>query len=84
MTARFVNCGQVCTCNERTYVHRRVFDQFLERYIDMASKLRMGDPMQPGTELGPKVNQAELEKIERMVQRAQEGGARQSIRSQPR
>ncbi len=75
ITARFMNCGQVCTCNERTYVHRRVFDQFLERYVDMASKLRMGDPMQPGIELGPKVNQVELEKIERMVGRAQEQGA---------
>ncbi len=75
LTARFVNCGQVCTCNERTYVHRSIFDQFLERYVDIASKLRMGDPMQPSTELGPKVNQPELEKIERMVLRAQEQGA---------
>jgi lactaldehyde dehydrogenase / glycolaldehyde dehydrogenase len=75
ITARFTNCGQVCTCNERTYVHQRVFDQFLERYVDMASKLRMGNPMEPETELGPKVNQPELEKIERMVQYAQEQGA---------
>ena len=75
ITARFVNCGQVCTCNERTYVHRRVFDQFLERYVAMAGKLRMGDPMRTDIDLGPKVNQAELEKIERMVARAQEQGA---------
>ena len=75
ITARFVNCGQVCTCNERTYVHRRVFDQFLERYVDIAGKLRMGDPMRTDIDLGPKVNQAELEKIERMVARAQEQGA---------
>lgn len=75
ITARFMNCGQVCTCNERTYVHRRVFDQFLSRYIEMAGQLRMGDPMQLGIELGPKVNQVELEKIERMVNRAKEQGA---------
>lgn len=75
ITARFMNCGQVCTCNERTYVHRRVFDQFLERYVDMAGKLRLGDPMQPGIELGPKVNLPELEKIERMVNGAREQGA---------
>ncbi len=75
VTARFMNCGQVCTCNERTYVHRRVFDQFLERYVAMAGKLRMGDPMQLGTELGPKINQIELEKIEHMVGHAQEQGA---------
>ena len=75
ITARFVNCGQVCTCNERTYVHRRVFDQFLERYVAVAGKLRMGDPMRTDIDLGPKVNQAELEKIERMVARAEEQGA---------
>ncbi len=75
ITARFMNCGQVCTCNERTYVHRRVFDQFLSRYTEMAGQLRLGDPMQLGIELGPKVNQVELEKIEGMVNRAKEQGA---------
>jgi lactaldehyde dehydrogenase/glycolaldehyde dehydrogenase len=75
ITARFVNCGQVCTCNERTYVHRRIFDQFLQRYVDMASKLRLGDPMRTDIDLGPKVNQVELEKLERMVAKAQEQGA---------
>lgn len=75
ITARFTNCGQVCTCNERTYIHRRIFDEFLDRYVDLAGKLRLGDPMRPGTDLGPKVNQPELEKIERMVTRAQEQGA---------
>ncbi len=73
--ARFVNCGQVCTCNERTYVHRRVYDQFLERYVALASKLRLGNPMRTDIDLGPKVNQVEVEKLERMVARAQEQGA---------
>ncbi|MDQ3928335.1 MAG: aldehyde dehydrogenase [Chloroflexota bacterium] len=73
--ARFVNCGQVCTCNERTYVHRRVYNEFLERYSEIASGLRLGDPMRTDIDLGPKVNQMELEKLERMVARAREQGA---------
>jgi lactaldehyde dehydrogenase / glycolaldehyde dehydrogenase len=73
--ARFVNCGQVCTCNERTYVHRRVYDAFLDRYAAIASKLRVGDPLAANVDIGPKVNQMELEKLERMVARAQEQGA---------
>jgi lactaldehyde dehydrogenase/glycolaldehyde dehydrogenase len=73
--ARFVNCGQVCTCNERTYVHRRVYDQFLDRYVAAAGKLRVGNPMQTNIDIGPKVNQMELEKLEGMVARAQEQGA---------
>jgi lactaldehyde dehydrogenase/glycolaldehyde dehydrogenase len=77
--ARFVNCGQVCTCNERTYVHRRVYDQFVERYVAAAGKLRLGDPMRTDIDLGPKVNLAELEKLERMVARAQEQGAQVAL-----
>ena len=73
--ARFVNCGQVCTCNERTYVHRRVYDQFIERYVGMAGRLRVGNPMRTDIDIGPKVNQVELEKLERMVARAREQGA---------
>jgi lactaldehyde dehydrogenase/glycolaldehyde dehydrogenase len=73
--ARFVNCGQVCTCNERTYVQRRVYDEFLERYSEIAGKLRLGDPMRTDIDLGPKVNQMELEKLERMVAKAREQGA---------
>ncbi|GAC1334988.1 MAG: hypothetical protein NVSMB22_27570 [Chloroflexota bacterium] len=75
ITAHFMNCGQVCTCNERTYVHRRVYDEFLERYVGAAGRLRVGDPLEPGTDLGPKVNEPELEKIEHMVTRAREQGA---------
>jgi lactaldehyde dehydrogenase / glycolaldehyde dehydrogenase len=73
--ARFVNCGQVCTCNERTYVHRRVYDEFVDRYIAIARGLRLGDPMRADTDIGPKVNQLELEKLEQMVGRAREQGA---------
>jgi lactaldehyde dehydrogenase / glycolaldehyde dehydrogenase len=73
--ARFVNCGQVCTCNERTYIQRRVYDQFVERYVALAGGLRLGDPMREDVDIGPKVNQAELEKLDRMVARAQEQGA---------
>lgn len=73
--ARFVNCGQVCTCNERTYVQRRVYDQFLERYVAAAGSLRVGNPLRTDIDIGPKVNQMELEKLERMVARAQEQGA---------
>ncbi|HEY0153286.1 MAG TPA: aldehyde dehydrogenase [Longimicrobium sp.] len=73
--ARFVNCGQVCTCNERTYVHRRVFDRFLERYVALAGGLRMGDPMRTDVDLGPKVNEAEVVKVDAMVARAREQGA---------
>ncbi|HZZ92399.1 MAG TPA: aldehyde dehydrogenase family protein [Usitatibacter sp.] len=75
LTARFQNNGQVCTCNERTYVHRRVFEQFVTRYVTLARQLKVGDPLDERTDLGPKVTREELEKVERMVARAREQGA---------
>jgi lactaldehyde dehydrogenase/glycolaldehyde dehydrogenase len=73
--ARFWNCGQVCTCNERTYVQRGVYDEFVERFVEAASALRMGDPTREDVQMGPKVNKPELEKVEALVRGAIEQGA---------
>ena len=54
--ARLWNCGQVCTCNERTYVHRCVHDAFVERVVELAAQVRVGDPLDEASELGPKVS----------------------------
>ena len=74
--ARFWNCGQVCTCNERTYVQRGVYEEFVERFVDAASSLRMGDPMRDDVQMGPKVNEPELTKVEAFVTDAVQQGAR--------
>jgi lactaldehyde dehydrogenase/glycolaldehyde dehydrogenase len=73
--ARFWNCGQVCTCNERTYVQRGVYDEFVERFVEAASSLRMGDPTREDVQMGPKVNEPELTKVEALVREAVEQGA---------
>jgi lactaldehyde dehydrogenase / glycolaldehyde dehydrogenase len=73
--ARFWNCGQVCTCNERTYVQRGVYDEFVERFVEAASSLRMGDPTREDVQMGPNVNEPELTKVEAIVQDAVGQGA---------
>lgn len=75
VSSRFRNCGQVCICNERTYIHRHRYDEFVEKLVTAIGKLRVGDPMQPGTDLGPKVSLAELEKVEGFVREAVAQGA---------
>src|SRR5919112_1306886 len=75
VNARFWNCGQVCTCNERTYVQRGVYDEFVERFVEAASSLRMGDPTREDVQMGPKVNEPELTKVEALVREAVEQGA---------
>jgi len=76
VAARFWNCGQVCTCNERTYVHRSRYDEFVERFVAAARELRVGDPTSEATQLGPKVNEPELVKVQRLVDEAVAQGAR--------
>ncbi len=74
--SRFLNCGQTCICNERTYVHKRIAKEFLARFVAAVQKLKVGNPLQAGTQIGPKVNRQELEKVEGYVQRAVKAGAR--------
>lgn len=78
-TSRFMNCGQVCICNERTLVHEDVFDAFVGRFIDIAKSLKIGDPMHAGTDIGPKISHEELEKVEAFVDAAIRDGARLAL-----
>ena len=73
--ARFWNCGQVCTCNERTYVHRSLHDEFVRRIVELAEGIKVGDPLDEDSQMGPKVSGPEWEKVKAMVDRAIEQGA---------
>jgi lactaldehyde dehydrogenase/glycolaldehyde dehydrogenase len=75
IVARFTNCGQICTCNERMYVHEKIADEFLARFVDRARSLSIGDPMQ-NFDLGPKVSGPEVEKVEAIVDEAVASGAK--------
>lgn len=73
--ARYANCGQICICNERMYIHKDIYDEFLSKFLIKVSELKMGDPLDDETFIGPKVNKDELEKIEQMLNDAiKEGG----------
>src|SRR6478735_2167543 len=58
----FANQGQVCLCGSRLFVERSAYKDFVERFIDKASQLRMGDPLDENTEQGAIVNKTQLEK----------------------
>ncbi|TWT80801.1 Lactaldehyde dehydrogenase [Planctomycetes bacterium CA13] len=76
VVSRHLNSGQVCTCPERFYIHDAVYDEFLEKYTAAVSKLKIGDPMDEGTDIGPKVNAYETDQLEKTVNRAVEAGAK--------
>ena len=73
--SRFLNCGQVCICNERTYVHKNIAAPFLKKFVAEVQQLKVGNPLEAGVQLGPKVNREELEKVERYVNQALGDGA---------
>jgi lactaldehyde dehydrogenase/glycolaldehyde dehydrogenase len=73
--ARFWNCGQVCTCNERTYVHASLHDEFVARFVELARGIRVGDPAAEDTQLGPKVSADEWKKVKGLVDGAVAAGA---------
>jgi lactaldehyde dehydrogenase / glycolaldehyde dehydrogenase len=74
--ARFWNCGQVCTCNERTYVHASLHDEFVARFVELAKGIRIGDPSSDDTQLGPKVSGPEWRKVKDLVDGAVAAGAK--------
>lgn len=73
--ARFANCGQVCTCAERLYLHEDIYDEFMQKFIKRVSQLKVGDPLAADSEMGPKVNQREVEFIDGQVKQAVKEGA---------
>jgi lactaldehyde dehydrogenase / glycolaldehyde dehydrogenase len=80
VTSRFMNCGQVCICNERMLVHDAVYDDFIDRFITATKALNVGDPMLESTDIGPKVSAIELEKVERITAAAIADGAKPLLR----
>jgi lactaldehyde dehydrogenase / glycolaldehyde dehydrogenase len=74
--ARFWNCGQTCICSERMYVDERIKDRFVPAFVRMAKDLRIGNPTEAGTDLGPMVSNEERETSMDFVEKAKREGDR--------
>jgi acyl-CoA reductase-like NAD-dependent aldehyde dehydrogenase len=72
----FFNSGQVCAAASRFYVHDAVYDQFEEKFVSAAAGLRVGDPMNMETVMGPVAYEAHRDKVEAYIRGAKESGAR--------
>lgn len=72
----FYHAGQVCVSVQRIYVHRSVLDSFVERFVEGAKKLVVGDPTAESTEVGPLILPREVERVHEWVREAVDGGAK--------
>jgi aminomuconate-semialdehyde/2-hydroxymuconate-6-semialdehyde dehydrogenase len=71
----FFSTGQVCLCSERVYVERPIFDKFVAALAERARKLRLGDPWDPETRLGPLISATHRDKVLSYYQLARAEGA---------
>jgi acyl-CoA reductase-like NAD-dependent aldehyde dehydrogenase len=72
----FVNCGQACLSVERCYVHRSVCDAFLAACVRKTKQLRVGNGIDPQTDVGPLIHERQLRIVEAQVEDARTRGAR--------
>lgn len=75
MRSVFANCGQVCLGTERVYVQRPIFDAFVERLKQAAAGLKMGDPFDKATMMGPLISQEHRKKVLSYYDKAKADGA---------
>jgi betaine-aldehyde dehydrogenase len=75
MMGIFFNQGQVCCAGSRLFVDARVKDEFLERFKERAGRVRVGDPMDTNTQMGPQVSEEQLNRIKGYVDIAKGEGA---------
>jgi acyl-CoA reductase-like NAD-dependent aldehyde dehydrogenase len=73
--AAYLNAGQVCTSAERFYVQREVYDDFVSAFVEHARSLRVGDPLDGATDVGPMVSAPQRAKVEAQVEAAVAAGA---------
>jgi aldehyde dehydrogenase (NAD+) len=71
----FGTTGQRCTATSRLILHRQIHDKFVRMVCDAAGKLRLGDGLKRGTDMGPLINRAAREKVEYYVEVGRREGA---------
>ncbi len=70
----FSNQGEICLCGSRIFVERSLYKQFKQDFIDAVKSLKVGDPLESGTNLGAVVSEAHREKIISYIALAREEG----------
>ena len=73
---RFYNCGQVCSADKRFYIEEGVYDEFARQFKEGTEALKVGDPLDRSTDIGPLVSKGQLETLEGQVDDSVRMGAK--------
>ncbi|MBM7342303.1 NAD-dependent succinate-semialdehyde dehydrogenase [Pantoea coffeiphila] len=81
--ARLSNCGQVCTAAKRFLVHEKIAETFMEKLVAAFEAVKIGDPLDPNTTLGPLSSAEARDRLEKQVKQAVEKGAKLVLGGKP-
>jgi len=76
VTGSFSYSGQICISIQRIYLHESIYDRFMGEFIPRSQKLKMGDPLNEGTDIGPMINLEAAKQTEEWIDEAKGMGAR--------
>ena len=74
MRSTFTNQGEVCTCGSRIFIEKPIYDEFKRRLVEIAKKIRIGNPLDPKTQHGAMVSKDHFEKVLSYIKLAKEEG----------
>jgi len=72
----FLHQGQICMASGRVFVHERIYDAFTKKLVERANKLTVGNPMEINADIGPIINQVQLDRVNSIVQDSISAGAK--------
>ncbi len=72
----YAYAGQSCISVQRILVHERVYNEFVERFVARVAKLKLGDPLDPATDVGPLIGEDAARRAETWIAEAAAGGAK--------
>jgi len=72
----FAYSGQICISIQRIFLHKKIYDKFMAEFLDATSKLKMGDPLDDATDIGPMIDLGAAEQTEEWVEEALANGSR--------
>jgi aldehyde dehydrogenase (NAD+) len=81
---KFLHQGQICIAINRLIVDDRVYDEFVERFAERAKALKVGNPDEPDTMIGPIINESQFKGLIQRIQDARQTGARELAGGEPR
>ncbi len=84
VSGKFLHQGQICMAVNRILVDARCHDAFVDRFVERVAALKVGNPADPDTAIGPLINRQQLESVEDKLERTIQAGARALLRGPPR